>query len=97
MGEERPDYRKPDISASDVPRNHAGMEFLEVRLDSIEVTEWHPFRDGRGKPTEVHVLMRLQGIEDLPLMIRFKSPGTLDAVIAALATHRFNVWLNQSE
>ena len=40
--------------------------------------------------------MKLQ-MEDLPLIIRFKGPGTPDAVIAALATHRFHVCPNLDE
>ena len=97
MSEGTPRYRKPDVSASDVPRNLAGMKTLEVRLDSIEVVEYHPMPDGRGKPTQVHVLYRLEGLEDTPLILRFKGPGTLDSFIAALATHRFNVWPNENE
>ena len=97
MSEETPRYRKPEVSALNVPRNLDGTDFLEVRLDSIGVFEWHPLPEGRGKPTQVHMVMNLEGTDDISLIIRFKGPGTLDAVIAALATHRFNVWPNENE
>ncbi len=32
---------------------------------------------------------------DVPLVMRFKGPGTLDAFISALAVHRFHVWPDQ--
>ena len=67
------------------------MAFLGIRLDSIDVSEWHPLLDGQGKPTQVHVSMMIEGL-DVPLVMRFKGPGTLDALISALAVHRFHVW-----
>ena len=67
------------------------MTFLEIRLDSIDVAEWHPLANGQGKPTQVHVSMVIDGV-DVPLVMRFKGPGTLDALISALAAHRFHVW-----
>ena len=32
---------------------------------------------------------------DVPLVMRFKGAGTLDALISALAVHRFHVWPDQ--
>ena len=34
---------------------------------------------------------------DVPLVMRFKGPGTLDAFISALAVHRFHVWPEQDD
>ena len=63
----------------------------QAAIDSIDVSEWHPLPDGQGKPTQVHVSMMIDGL-DVPLVMRFKGPGTLDALISALAVHRFHVW-----
>ena len=38
--------------------------------------------------------MMIEGM-DVPLIMRFKGPGTLDALISALAVHRFHVWPDQ--
>ena len=75
----------------DRPRSTEGMSYYAIRLDSIEVTEWHPLPDGQGPPTELHVLLTVEGA-DLPLMMRFKGPATLDRFISALASHRFSIW-----
>ena len=63
----------------------------QAAIDSIDVSEWHPLPDGQGKPAQVHVSMMIDGL-DVPLVMRFKGPGTLDALISALAVHRFHVW-----
>ena len=78
-------------SYSEEPRNTEGISFLEGRIDSIEVGEWHPLPDGQGQPTQVHMTVVIWGL-DLPFVLRFKGPKTLDSVITALATHRGNVW-----
>ena len=84
-------YQKPDMVFPTDPRNTGGMSFLDIKLDSIEVLQWHPGTDGQGRATQVHVSMMLEGV-DVPLVMRFKGPGTLDALISALAVHRFHVW-----
>ena len=81
-------YQKPNISFSDQIQNTEGME---IKLDSIEVAEWRPLSDGQGNPTQVRLSMTIEGL-DMPIVIRFKGPGTLDALISALAVHRFHVW-----
>ena len=91
MSERNRRYQKPDIRYHEEPRNTEGMTWLDVKLDSIDVVEWHPLPDGKGKPTEVHVSIMLEGL-DTPIIMRFKGPGTLDGLISALAVHRFNVW-----
>ena len=94
MSGERPRYQKPEIIHSDQPWNTAGRQSHTVKLDSIEVVQWHSQSDGQGDPTELHVLLTVEGA-DLPLVICFKGPGTLDAFISALASHRFRVWPEQ--
>ena len=80
-------YQKPEITSNSEPRDTD--VFLE--LLSFEVDEWHPLPDGQGEPTEVHLSVTVQGL-DVPMIMRFKGPGTLDGLISALAVHRFNVW-----
>ena len=91
MSEDNWSYQKPDIRFHDQPRNLDGVAFLGIKLDSIEVSEWHPLPDGQGKPTQVHVSVIVEGL-DVPLVMRFEGPGTLDALISALAVYRFQVW-----
>ena len=94
MSDKKRSYQKPDIRFYEQPHNTAGMVFLGIKLDSIDVSEWHPLPGGQGKPTQVHVSMMIEGL-DVPLVMRFKVPGTLDALISALAVHRFHVWSDQ--
>ena len=75
------------------PFNTAGMEFVEVDVNRLGVMEWHPLPNGEGDPTQVHVVTRVKG-SDIPFILRFKSPRTLDKFTAALAVHRRNVWGN---
>ena len=96
MSEDNKSYQKPDIQFHDQPRNLDGVAVLELKLDSIDVLEWHPLPDGQGKPTQVHVSVTVEGL-DVPLVMRFKGPGTLDAFISALAVHRFHVWPDRDD
>ena len=96
MSDKKWSYQKPDIRFHDQPRNLDGVAVLELKLDSIDVLEWHPLPDGQGKPTQVHVSMMIEGL-DVPLVMRFKGPGTLDAFISALAVHRFHVWPDRDD
>ena len=75
-------YQKPEITSNSEPRNTDDLVFLE--LLSFEVDEWHPLPDGQGEPTEVHLSVTVQGL-DVPMIIRFKGPGTLDGLTSALA------------
>ena len=96
MSDKKRSYQKPDIRFHDQPHNTADMAFLGIKLDSIHVLEWHPLPDGQGKPTQVHVFVMFEGL-DVPLVMRFKGPGTLDAFISALAVHRFHVWPDRDD
>ncbi len=71
MSDKKWSYQKPDIRFHDQPRNTDGIAFLGIKLDSIDVSEWHPLPDGQGKPTQVHVSVMIEGV-DVPLVMRFK-------------------------
>ena len=67
----------------------AGVEFFEI--EKIEVGEFHELEDGKGPPSEVHLLLTLAGFP-YPLIMRFKSRPTLDELIANLIRHGKEVW-----
>ena len=67
-----------------LPHNTAtGMVFLGIRncLDSHStVSEWHPLPNGQGKRDSSACLHDDRDVLDVPLVMRFKGPGTLDAL-----------------
>ena len=84
----------PNRDHFDEPHNLAGSEALLLDIDSLIVGVYHELPDGKGKPSEVHLVMNIAGMPDLPLVMRFKNPRTLDSLISALAVHRRDVWGN---
>ena len=78
----------------DNPENTAGMTYIPLDVDAIEVSDWGPEADGVGLQTEVHVKLTIKDAgSDAPcFLLRFTTPLILDAVINALAVHRGNVW-----
>lgn len=78
----------PRVEHHNKPRN-VDQAFAEI--DSLEVYEWHPLPEGRGQPTQVHVIIRLKDMA-VPLVMSFKRPLTIDHFIAALQQHRESVW-----
>ena len=81
-----------EITHIEEPENVEGKRYLLIKLDSLHIMEYHALPDGQGPPTEVHLMLVVDGLEDMPMIARFKSPKSLDKLIAALATHRYNVW-----
>ena len=71
------------------PRNVEGQQYYEI--EEIEVGEWHPLPDGKGRPEQVHLRLTVAGL-DHPLVARFKSPRSISQVIDAMTRHRDNVW-----
>lgn len=76
------------------PVNLEGAAFLDVQ--EMGVHEWHPAADGKGKPEQVHLTMKLDGLR-YPVIVRFKSARPVDELIVALITHRRGVWGMLSE
>ena len=70
------------------------MRYYPIALDSIEPPQWSPLADGEGDPTELHVLLAVEGL-NVPIMMRFTGPALLDAFISALAVRRFAIWPKQ--
>lgn len=66
--------------------------------DHYSIYEWTPERDGKGKPTQVHlvipVALSTPGKPDIRLEVamRIKSPRALDELVGVLLRHRQGVW-----
>jgi hypothetical protein len=67
----------------------ANPKFLEVPIEGINVYSWCPAPEPIVPPTQVHLHINLGG---LTLVMRFKGPDTLDAIIKALRDHRRDVF-----
>lgn len=74
--------------SSDI-ENVQGLQFFDVR--EISVAQWHPIRDGKGKPLQVHMRVVLNQFPH-PIILRFRSSKPLDSLIAQLQLHRREVW-----
>lgn len=74
------------------PRNLADMPQRFVEIEMIDISEWHPERDGDGRPTQVHVMLQLTGQPDTSYVLRFHGPDTLSQIVNALVKHGVNVF-----
>ena len=65
-----------------------------LAVESMEVAEWRPpgpVDDAVNPPTEVHMIMRIHGLEEFFVM-RFKSAKTIGTIIDLLIEYRDSVW-----
>lgn len=69
--------------------NTAGLAYFDV--EEIRIAAWHPLPDGRGEPTQVHMMIRIAGFPT-PFVTRFLGPRSLDRIIEALRENRAAVW-----
>lgn len=65
------------------------FDMYEVPEDGPEVASWCPSPTPTVPPTQVHLFLPMHGAV---FVIRFKSTRTLDALIAALQSHRDEVF-----
>ena len=65
-----------------------------VEIEGFHVMQWHPLKDGKEKPEQVHMWIDLKGLPGLRFVVRFKGTRSLDGLIAALAIHRREVFGN---
>ena len=79
-----------------LPDAECNIENLEdlkiISVDEYGVFEWHPDKDGKGKPTMVFLNFK---IKDIQIGIRLKSKGELLRLVEALKRHGDNVWPEQ--
>lgn len=62
-----------------------------AEIESIQVAEWCPTPDGTGPAEQVHLVIRVRGLE-FPLVMRMKTGPAVDVIADALALHRNNVF-----
>lgn len=77
------------IAQNRIPTNLAdqGLRILEGML---HVSSWTPEPDGRGRPTQVHLVMSLGN--NLGVTCRLRSARAVDQLIHVLAEYRNEVW-----
>lgn len=80
----------PKVTKNDWSAGSAAIEdadYYEARPEGVDVFSWSPAPPGtvNAKSTQVHLMAALAFGK---LLVRFKGPGTLDAVIDALIEHR---------
>jgi hypothetical protein len=67
-------------------------ETLVIESEEFHVASWSPGEDGEGvPPTQVHMVFHVKGANAI-FVLRLKSRVVTDAIIAALADHRDDVW-----
>jgi hypothetical protein len=65
------------------------FDYYEGAPESIEIFSWCPTPEPTVPATQVHLHFPIAGAK---VIFRFKGPGTLDRLIAALIDHRKDVW-----
>lgn len=65
--------------------------FVRIVEPTIHIGEWSPRTDGKN-PTQVHLSFHIPGLDEYPMVLRYKSPDTLGFIIEELARYRNLVW-----
>lgn len=76
------------VTRSNVPK--AG--YTRIGEPELEIAVWTPRPNGEPPFEQIHFIMKLPGLEDTPLIMRFKSPDTLGFFIEELIRYRKFVW-----
>ena len=63
---------------------------LGPTLQGYSVGAWCPTPDGSGKPTAVAISMQVKGMGDL--VMRLKSPESVDEIVQLLLQYKQEVW-----
>jgi len=58
----------------------------------ITIAAWCPDSEAKLPPEQVHLVNIIPGLEDYPIIMRFKSPDTLGFLIEELTKYRREVW-----
>lgn len=78
------------VTRSTIPK----QAYAQLGEPTVEIAAWCPDSDAKMPPEQVHFIMHLPGLEEIPLIMRFKSPDTLGFFIEELARYRKVVWPN---
>jgi hypothetical protein len=70
-----------------------GMKYAH-QIDSVEIAAWCPDEKAMQPPEQVHMVFKITGLEDMPIVLRYKSPDTLGFLIEELERYRRYVWPN---
>ena len=63
----------------------------------VQISAWCPDEHAKLPPEQVHFTFIIPGLEEYPLIMRFKSPDTLGFLIEELARYRKEVWPEANE
>lgn len=74
---------------SNIPRK---AEFVSFGDPTIEIVSWCPDEKAKEPPEQVHMIFSLPGLEEIPIVLRYKSPDTLGFIIEELTKYRRHVW-----
>jgi len=58
----------------------------------ITIAAWCPDEEAQLPPEQVHLVNVIPGLEEYPIIMRFKSPDTLGFLIEELTKYRREVW-----
>jgi hypothetical protein len=58
----------------------------------IQIAAWCPDSEAKAPPEQVHLVNIIPGLEEYPIIMRFKSPDTLGFLIEELTKYRREVW-----
>lgn len=84
----KPPSLKSITSRSDVRPVFAGA----IEIDEWALEQWHPTPDGTGPPEQLHLTLKLKGIDDMTLALRFKSRRAWDELTAIGDGHADQIW-----
>lgn len=78
----------------EVKRSHTPKEAFSTPIGepSITIAAWCPDSEAKLPPEQVHLIFVISGLEEIPLILRYKSPDTLGFIIEELARYRRAVW-----
>lgn len=77
------------IKRSTTPKK---ADYLPIGEPQIEIAAWCPDDEAKLPPEQVHLIWRIPALEDMPMILRFKSPDTLGFLIEELTRYRRTVW-----
>lgn len=61
---------------------------------AITIAAWCPDNEAKAPPEQVHLVNIIPGLEEYPIIMRFKSPDTLGFLIEELTRYRREVWVD---
>lgn len=76
-----------------IPRNLS--DGVYIVSEGYEVAAYTPNKDGKGRPTEVHLILDLEKSMGGNIVMRIKSAEELDRMIEVLKIYRNQVWLTK--